>query len=121
LPEKEHSSFLLPVLLFLVTVATRIPFTSKLLYHMDSVHFALALRRFDITVHQPHPPGYFLYVMLGRFLNLFVKDANTVYVSISIFFSGLTVVAIYYLGREIFDHRTGLLAAVISGFTERWL
>jgi hypothetical protein len=87
---------------------------SKLLYHWDSVQFALALENYDITVHQPHPPGYFLYVMLGRFINLFVQDANTTFVSMSILFSGLAVVTIYFLGKEIFDKRTSILAALIA-------
>jgi hypothetical protein len=81
---------------------------------MDSVHFALALEKYDITVHQPHPPGYFLYVMLGRLLNLFIMDANTVFVSISVIFSGLAVVAIYHLGKEIYDRKVGLIAAAIA-------
>jgi 4-amino-4-deoxy-L-arabinose transferase-like glycosyltransferase len=91
-----------------------VPFTSKLLYHWDSVQFALALDKYDITVHQPHPPGYFLYVMLGRLLHLFISDANTVFVSISVIFSGLTVVTIYYLGKEIYDRKIGILAALIA-------
>jgi hypothetical protein len=81
---------------------------------MDSVQFALALEKYDITVHQPHPPGYFLYVMLGRFLNFFIKDANTTLVSLSVIFSGLTVVAIYYLGKEVFEKRIGFLAGVLA-------
>ncbi len=116
LPEKliRDKDLLLPASLFLVTVISRIPFTSKYLYHMDSVQFALALDQYDVTVHQPHPPGYFLYVMLGRLLNILMSDANTVFVTISIVFSGLTVVAIYYLGKELFEKRTGLLAALIA-------
>ena len=110
----KNKDIILPILLFLVTVLTRIPFTSKLLYHWDSVQFALALENYDITVHQPHPPGYFLYVMLGRLINLFIKDANTTFIFISILFSGLAVVAIYYLGKEIFDKKTGILAALIA-------
>jgi hypothetical protein len=108
------NGIILPVILFLVTIITRIAFTSKFLFHMDSVHFALALEKYDITVHQPHPPGYFLYVMLGRLLNLFIKDANTVFVSISVIFSGLAVVAIYHLGKEIYDRKVGLIAAAIA-------
>jgi len=104
----------LPATLFIFTILTRLLFTSKLLYHWDSVQFALALKKYDITVHQPHPPGYFLYVMLGRLLNLFISDANTVFVSISIIFSGLAVTAIYYLGREIFNKKIGLMAATIA-------
>jgi 4-amino-4-deoxy-L-arabinose transferase-like glycosyltransferase len=81
---------------------------------MDSVQFALALEKYDLTLHQPHPPGYFLYVMLGRFINLFVQDANNTFISISIFFSGLAVVTIYFLGKEIFDKKTGICSALIA-------
>jgi hypothetical protein len=105
----------LPALsLFLIAIFTRIPFASKFLYHMDSVHFALALKKYDITVHQPHPPGYFLYVMLGRFLNLFIENANTVFILISIIFSGLTVLAVYFLGKELYDRKIGLIASLLA-------
>lgn len=112
--DKTPDSLLFPTVLFLLTIVTRIPFTSKLLYHMDSVQFALALERYDVTVHQPHPPGYFLYVMLGRLFNFFIGDANSVFVSISIIFSGLTVAILFYLGKEIFDKRTGVIAAILA-------
>jgi hypothetical protein len=111
---KRNEAFLLPACLFVLTIVSRIPFTSKYLYHMDSVQFALALDKFDVTIHQPHPPGYFLYVMLGRLLHLFINDANMVFVTISIFFSGLTVVAVYLLGKEMFEQKIGLLAALIA-------
>jgi hypothetical protein len=119
--EVRHN-ILLPLSLFLITVITRIPFTSKLLYHIDSGHFALALEKYDITVHQPHPPGYFLYVMLGRLFHIFIDDTNTVFVSISIIFSGLTVMVIYYLGKEIYDRKIGLTAAAFAlTSTNLWL
>lgn len=111
---RRREDLLLPLLLFILTIITRVPFTSKLLYHSDSVHFALALEKYDITVHQPHPPGYFLYVMLGRILNYFIRDANNVFVCISILFSGLTVASIYYLGKEFYDRKTGVISAAIA-------
>jgi hypothetical protein len=101
-------------LLFLLTVATRIPFSSKLLYHMDSVHFALALERYDVTVHQPHPPGYFLYVMLGRLIHLFILDANRVLILMSIVFSGLTVAVVFLLAEVMYDRKTGIIAAFFA-------
>jgi Dolichyl-phosphate-mannose-protein mannosyltransferase len=110
----RRGGIVLPLCLFLITLLTRIPFTSKLLYHMDSVQFALALNDYNVTVHQPHPPGYFLYIMLGRLVYFFAGDANTTYVSISIFFSGLTVAMVYLLGRELFGPKTGLIAAVLA-------
>src|SRR4030042_1988465 len=81
---QKSKDILLPLSLFLLTIITRVPFTSKFLYHWDAVQFALALEKYNIAVHQPHPPGYFLYVMLGRFLNLFIKDANSTFVFISL-------------------------------------
>jgi hypothetical protein len=104
----------LPFLFFFLGVATRVPFTSRFLLHLDSGHFALALEKFDITVHQPHPPGYFLYVMMGRILHLFIADANAVFVVISVFFSGLTVACVYLLGKEVFDRKTGIAAAMLA-------
>ena len=64
--------------------ATRILFRSHLLYDLDSVNFALGMRRFDPAAHQPHPPGYFLYVCLARLVNQFLSDPNTALVAISV-------------------------------------
>jgi hypothetical protein len=33
---------------------------------IDSTNFALGLREFDVAKHQPHPPGYPVYIALGR-------------------------------------------------------
>jgi len=33
---------------------------------IDSINFALGLRHFDVASHQPHPPGYPVYIALGR-------------------------------------------------------
>jgi len=37
-------------------------------FHWDEVQLTLALERFDLRSHQPHPPGYYLFVALGRLL-----------------------------------------------------
>ncbi len=106
--------FIFPVVLFLLAILTRIPFASELLYSWDSVDFALALETYSVPAHQPHPPGYFLYVMLGRILRLFTDDPNVVFVSISIAFSAFAIVALYYLGKELHGRSTGVLAAAIG-------
>jgi hypothetical protein len=43
-----------------------IPSLPAALDDIDSVNFALALRDYDIAAHQPHPPGYPLFVAMGR-------------------------------------------------------
>jgi hypothetical protein len=49
---------------------TRVLFRSELLYDLDSVNFATGMERFDVTVFQPHAPGYYLYIVLGRLFAL---------------------------------------------------
>jgi hypothetical protein len=109
-----HYDWMTPLTLFFVALLTRLPFTSKLLYNLDSVHFALALDKYDIYRHQPQPPGYFLYVMLGQAINHVAHDAHTSYLVISVIFSGLTVVAVYYLGMALFNPETGRWAALLA-------
>src|ERR1035441_9435707 len=84
-------------ILIAATALTLFVFRSHYLYDIDSVNFALALKRFDPSVHQPHPPGYFLYVCLGRLANLLTHDANAALVGVSIVFSCGAVAMIYVL------------------------
>lgn len=109
----EIRDYAIPAAIFVACVLTRLPFTSRLLYNMDSVQFALALDRFDVTLHQPQPPGYFLYVMMGRLARLATGDANAALISVSVLFSGLAAVMVYLLARAIFGRSTGLTASFL--------
>lgn len=99
--------------LFLLTFLSRIPFRSRILYHWDSVNFAYAMREFNVAKEQPQPPGYIVYVWLCRAVDLLFGDPQTTMVWISIVASALAVVALYYLGKAMFDARTGLIAALL--------
>ena len=99
------------------TALTRLAFRSHYLYDIDSVNFALALKRFDPSVHQPHPPGYFLYVYLGRLVNLIFPDANTALVAISIIFSCGAAAAIYVLADNWFGRNAARFAGAIFVFS----
>ena len=50
----------------LAALALRWPFTTRYLYHWDSVNFALSLERYDVRLHQPHPPGYPVYIAVAK-------------------------------------------------------
>jgi hypothetical protein len=100
-----------------VTALTRFAFRSHYLYDVDSVNFALALKRFDPSVHQPHPPGYFLYVYLGRIANLIFHDANAALVAISIIFSCAAAAMIYVLADNWFGRQAALFAGLIFVFS----
>ena len=47
-------------------LAGHLPFLASTLEDIDSVNFALGLRDFDPARHRPHPPGYPIYIALGK-------------------------------------------------------
>src|SRR5215217_8539075 len=49
-----------------VWLLAHLPFLSPALEDIDSINFALGLHHFDPALHQPHPPGYPVYIALGR-------------------------------------------------------
>jgi hypothetical protein len=97
--------------------ASRFAFRSRYLYDLDSVNFALGVARFDPRTHQPHPPGYFLYVCLGRLVNLLVHDANLALVLMSIAAGIGSVVFIYLLALDWFGERAAIFAGLLFLFS----
>jgi len=56
-----------PILIVIaVYVAAHLVFLAPSLEDIDSINFALGLRHFDVASHQPHPPGYPVYIALGH-------------------------------------------------------
>jgi hypothetical protein len=100
-------------LLMLLTVLSRYATRSSVLYDLDSVNFALALDHFDPGGHQPHPPGYFLYIVLGRFARLVTGDANAAFVAISITASAVAVFFIYQLAYLWAGRRAAAAAGIL--------
>ena len=54
-----------------------------------------------------------LYPALIAFAHIFIPDAERAGILISIIFGTLLVLPVFYLGKEIFDERVGVLSAVI--------
>ncbi|MBY0497105.1 MAG: DUF2723 domain-containing protein [Cyanobacteria bacterium] len=52
--------------LALIFAIAHVPFLAGSLEDIDSVNFALGVRDFDVAAHRPHPPGYPVYIALGK-------------------------------------------------------
>ena len=101
------------VLLTSAVAITRFVFRSHYLYDLDSVNFALAMQRFDPRVHQPHPPGYFLYICAGRLLDFIFHDANLALVVLSILASCGVAVVIYQMTLDWFGPTADQFAGIV--------
>jgi hypothetical protein len=49
-----------------LTLAAHLVSLPPTLEDLDSVNFALGVRDFDVSRHQPHPPGYPVFIALGK-------------------------------------------------------
>ena len=49
-----------------VFLAAHVSLLPPTLEDIDSINFALGVRDFDVSRHQPHPPGYPLFIALGK-------------------------------------------------------
>ena len=107
----RHGDLCLALGLAVVTLLSRWPYRARMLYNWDAVQFALALREFDVAKHQPHPPGYLLYVGLGRLLNASLGDPTLAYVALAMLFSAGSTFVLYALARRLYDRATALVAA----------
>ena len=91
---------------------------TQTLYAFDSANYALAVSRFyNVAFHQPHPPGYPVYVAVARVLNLLVDDANRALVLESIAWAMLAVACTILLGTRLYGRPIGLLAGLLLCFT----
>ena len=88
---------------------TRMPFRAERLTDWDSVNFALALDRWDLALHQPHPPGYLGYVVLAWPASLVTDDPNAALVLVAALAAVAAAVVLWKLA-----------AAVGVGVAARW-
>ncbi len=98
-------------------LSTRILFASSTLFSWDSVQFALALHHFDVSIHQPHPPGYFLYVTLGKLFRAFIMDDNSALVALSISFNALSALVLYVFLRKLVSCEIALFTTLYYLFS----
>lgn len=105
----------LPVIILILTlIILRIPFVSHYLFDWDAVQLALGMDDFNIEKHQPHPPGYFLYIYFAKFINIFLKNPNLAMIIENIILSIIALIIFYLIAKKIFKNEfLGFLASFI--------
>src|SRR5881628_2407696 len=81
-------------LLAVVFLAFHLPYLPSSLEDLDSINFALGVRHFDVAQHQPHPPGYPLFILIGKAVRGFIPDEPRALAAVSVIAGTLGVVAI---------------------------
>jgi hypothetical protein len=84
-----------------VVLLSRIAFLPPTLEDIDSVNFALALRDYNPALHQPHPPGFPVYVAVARAVNAVVPDPVRALSVLSAVAQALLVFPLFLLFRRL--------------------
>lgn len=101
------------ILLALATLATRWPIRARTLFEFDSINFAGAAFRFDLSEVTPQMPGYIFHVLLGRTLFRIIGDVNQAYVWLSILLSIGSVLFLWRAAAQLRGERAAVVAALL--------
>jgi len=69
-------SWRVAAILAVLFLAGHLPYLASTLEDVDSVNFALGLRDFDPGRHRPHPPGYPIYMALGKLADTVLSEPH---------------------------------------------
>lgn len=95
------ASSALIVVLALAFLALHLPYLPASLEDLDSINFALGIRRFDVAQHQPHPPGYPLFIAIAKAMRAAVPAEAEALALVSVAAGALGVLAIAALVRRL--------------------
>ena len=104
-------------LLFAVCAATRFLAMARSLWDWDEVLFCLGMRAYDVTNHHPHPPGFPVYIGLGKLVRFVIHDDFRALQAINLAAGMLVFPAVFMLARELrFRFSTAAVAGVLCAF-----
>lgn len=96
----------------LLCLLLRLPFVARRLWDHDSVQFALGVEHYDLAAHQPHPPGYPLYIALLKVLAFLGLAPGPGMVTVTLAASALGAACMPLLIAELTAPRRGDDAAL---------
>jgi hypothetical protein len=85
----------------LVCAATRFLALAKTLWDWDEALFCLGMRSYDVTAHHPHPPGFPVYIALGRIVRTIFPSDFRALQAVNLIAAMLVFPAIFFLAREL--------------------
>src|ERR1700753_1915959 len=98
----------------LVCAASRFAALARSIWDWDEALFCLAMRGYDVGQHRPHPPGFPLYIALGKLVRLVATSDFRALQAINIVAGMLLFPAVFLLARELrFRVETATVAAAL--------
>jgi hypothetical protein len=91
--------------LALLFFALHLPYLPASLEDLDSVNFGLGIRHYDVARHQPHPPGYPVFMLIAKAVATAVPSEARALALVSVVAGTLGVLAMAALFRRLDRNR----------------
>lgn len=109
-----------------IFIALHLPFLPPTLEDLDSINFALGIRDYDLSQHQPHPPGYPLFIGAAKLLHAVGLSEVHALSLLGVLGGGLALLACMKLFAALDDERlagpfTWLAVLVVAACPLFWL
>src|SRR5437773_7820706 len=99
------------------SAVSRFASMARSLWDWDEALFCLGMRSYDVTLHHPHPPGFPVYIALGRLVRLVVGDDFRSLQTLNLIAGFLLFPAVFMLARELrLSFATSTIAAALCAF-----
>ncbi len=99
-------------------LAAHVPFLPASLEDLDSINFARGVQYFDVAHHQPHPPGYPLFILAAKVVHHVIPSEAKTLGAVSAFAGALSILALVALFRRLDPERcapgSALSAALLA-------
>jgi hypothetical protein len=101
----------------LVCALSRFLARARTLWDWDEALFCLGMRSYDVSQHHPHPPGFPVYIAMGRIVRAVIKDDFRSLQTINLIAAVLLFPAMFFLARELrMRFETATIAAALCAF-----
>jgi hypothetical protein len=108
-------------------LAAHVAVLPRTLDDIDSINFALGVRDFDVARHQPHPPGYPVFIGLAKLSTAVLSAAGAEAADVwglaiwSAIGGAVLVIAVFSFSRSVFgDDERALVATLLTTTTPLW-
>lgn len=99
-------------------MALHIPqFTARYSFDWDSANYARGVAEFNVAKHQPHPPGYPLWVLSARVLAPLAGGAMRAQIVLALLLAILALAIFYALARQTVGNDAALASTILLAFS----
>ena len=100
-----------------VCAASRFLAMARSMWDWDEALFSLGMRSYDVTLHHPHPPGFPVYIAMGKALRLLFASDFRALQAVNLIAGMLAFPAMFLLARELqLRFETSIIGATLFAF-----